>query len=166
MGDHGIIGTAEGAFDESFRVPLLFYSENSYFQENFVGRYDPGLLTANIDILPTLLDFLHIPNNQTTSPHEGQSLLRKISPERPLYMTSNPWSAHSQIYIQGGMKLRVDVRSGDTKLFNLTADPKERHEITTDDITAEQMKWAYDAYENVQRLSNEVDRKFGPIVAK
>ncbi|KAI9346461.1 alkaline-phosphatase-like protein [Obelidium mucronatum] len=160
MGDHGVVGTAEGPFDESFRVPLLFYSENKYFQENLVGRYDAAVPTASIDILPTILDFLHVPYDPATAAHEGQSLLRTISPDRPLYMTSNPWSQHSQIYIQNGMKLRLDVRSGDTKLYNLTADPKERHEITESELTDSQRQWAFGAYESMMMISDAVDLKF------
>ncbi|KAI9346462.1 alkaline-phosphatase-like protein [Obelidium mucronatum] len=160
MGDHGVVGTAEGPFDESFRVPLLFYSENKYFQENLVGRYDAAVPTASIDILPTILDFLHVPYDPATAAHEGQSLLRTISPNRPLYMTSNPWSQHSQIYIQNGMKLLLDVRSGDTKLYNLTADPKERHEITESELTDSQRQWAFGAYESIMRISGTVDSRF------
>ncbi|KAJ3130899.1 hypothetical protein HK100_007242 [Physocladia obscura] len=179
LGDHGILGTAEGSFREAFEVPLLFYSKNAEFQENVVkqswlenvngggGSRTSGAFASSLDVLPTILEFLGVSDpssssNGHVSLHEGISLLRDgiDASQRPLFLTSNPWNKHAQIYMEDGMKLVLDARSDSFKVYNLTADPLELGDIYEEQLTIEEKAWVEDAREKVFMANLIIEAKY------
>ncbi|KAI9346506.1 alkaline-phosphatase-like protein [Obelidium mucronatum] len=162
LGDHGIIGSGEGGYEESFRVPLLFYSENPTFKKLWVKRVD-DVPASNVDILPTVLDFLRVLQPEAGALHEGQSLLRNVSRSRLMYTISNPVSQHSQILLQDGWKLRRDVRSDERMFFDLNEDPLEQNRIFPGKMTGEQKEWVQKAYSKIMALNRDIERKYTPV---
>ncbi|KAJ3075510.1 hypothetical protein HDU98_007883 [Podochytrium sp. JEL0797] len=165
LGDHGgVVGTGEGGFEESFRVPLMFYSENPAFHRDWTRRVDPLFPASSIDLLPTVLDFLGLAEILDTSAHEGQSLLRPMSEHRALYSVSNPSSNHAQVFVEDHFKLKLEVNANVAHLFDSRRDPLEQHEILKGRYTTEERDWVKHARNSIREIDLDVDRKFGPYV--
>ncbi|KAJ3066002.1 hypothetical protein HDU98_010669 [Podochytrium sp. JEL0797] len=164
LSDHTVLGSSEGGFEEAFKVPLLFYSETPNFQSLARRVSNHENPSSNIDILPTILDFLQIPQPHNGHLHEGQSLLRAQAPHRALYSTGNPNMQHSQVYLQNGWKLVRDVRSDRRQFFDLDADPLEREEIGVRQQTEEQQEWSAVAYRRMLKIQKEVADKFNGLI--
>lgn len=157
LGDHGVVGTGEGFLEESFKVPLLFYSPVFSDWGSSIGNRRQ-IPVSNIDILPTVLDILNIdlPNDK----HEGRSLLlpEESFQNRTLYIISNPANRHSQIIIQNNWKLVKDVRAEKFRFFDLSADPFELngYNLPSDKLGRAQLDWIEYAKSEIQLIDETV----------
>ena len=117
--EHGHIKHCRTLFDSSIRVPLLLRIPGA--DARTVARP-----VENLDIVPTLLDYLGI---KTAIPFEGRSL-------RPL-IEKDATSGELQYGLQGALrsasdghfKLIQDLASGAVSLFDLAADPGETRDV-------------------------------------
>ena len=125
VGDHGeAFGQHPGVWshtfgfnEEMFRVPLLFW------QPKLIPPQVITFPTSHVDILPTLLDILGFPDDE--SRFQGESVLRG-TPRRKYIFTMD---AHSEYISAIGPqmdKVIVGFYKNYLGAFNLTKDPGEK----------------------------------------
>lgn len=119
--EHGHIKHCRTLFDNSIRVPLLLKIPD-------VEAKTVSLPVQNLDLVPTILDYLGI---ETGTVFEGRSL-------RPLLERDSRAAASELQYgMQGALrsasdgrfKLIQDLASGAVSLFDLAADPGETRDV-------------------------------------
>lgn len=119
--EHGHVKHCRTLFDSSIRVPLLLK----------IPGVDPQTISApvqNLDLVPTLLDYLGIGTAGYT--FEGRSL-------RPVLEDSKEASGELQYGLQGAFrsasdgryKLIQDLAAGTFALYDLEADPGEKADV-------------------------------------
>jgi lipoteichoic acid synthase len=123
VGDHGqAFGEHPGnhghsfeLYEENLRVPLLFVAPGTAL----AGR-SVEVPCSHLDVVPTLLDLLGIGT--------GPSLLRP-GPTAGRVHAFTDWGELLVAVRVGRWKLIHDVGSGSDRLFDLIADPHERHDV-------------------------------------
>ncbi len=120
--EHGHIKHCRTLFDTSIKVPLLMK----------VPGVEAGAVphpVENVDIVPTLLDYLEIGTAGLTL--EGESLRPLIEGEAPApedgrqLASQGPWRSIAD----GRFKLIHDLAGGNFALYDLTADPGETADV-------------------------------------
>ena len=125
--EHGHIKHCRNLFDTTVRTPLILR----------IPGVEPKQVAAaveNLDIVPTLLDYLGIETVGLTL--EGRSLRPLIeggeepepAAERRQYATQGPWRGVSD----GRYKLIHDLANGGFALYDLSADPGETRDVLRD----------------------------------
>jgi arylsulfatase A-like enzyme len=132
LNEHGEEGHGWELFNSTLRIPLIFYCPKI-----FPSAMRIDALSQSIDILPTILEILGIPDLNSV---EGQSLLpfineaQKKNNERFIFAESNkPKIVYGNLtryaVIDGKLKLiayyNADNEIVEYKLFNLEKDPEE-----------------------------------------
>ena len=132
LNEHGEEGHGWELFNSTLRIPLIFYCPKI-----FPSAMRIDALSQSIDILPTILEILGIPDLNGV---EGQSLLpfineaQKKNNERFIFAESNkPKIVYGNLtryaVIDGKLKLiayyNADNEIVEYKLFNLERDPEE-----------------------------------------
>jgi arylsulfatase A-like enzyme len=128
FGDHGGGGHGHSLFSELLHVPLVFHGPPGRF---VTGRVDEPV--SLVDVLPTLRALLDQPPGPRDEGVSLAGLLRGRSEgfDRPLFahleqfQTGRVWTAT----LQGEWK-RIALTPGRSLLFNLTDDPRERHDLS------------------------------------
>ncbi len=134
--EHYMIRHGVEIWEELVRVPLMFYVPG------IPARRVPQRRSA-IDIVPTLLDLMHVMWPTGEGPFDfisGRSLLDDMLPadgvpaeQRDILidMPAGPNNDERRAFIQGDLKLYVSngVRS---QLFDLAADPSEKRDLSGD----------------------------------
>ncbi len=136
FGDHGQESRSEhfeinkNLYQENLHVPLLIYAPGIEPK-----RIDTPC--SQIDLLPTLLDLLHL-----TGPHHslGRSLVRELPPA-PLFF-SHPFDGKIRAIRKENWKLILDGNSAE--LYDLSKDPDERNHLAN---PVEELKQEVDAYQ-------------------
>jgi len=140
--EHGFVGHGQSLYEELVRIPLIIKLPGviSLPQLRVAGKTAGGPV-CQIDIMPTILDFLNLDCPRTAL---GKSLL-------PLVFRDENWSNRmvfsEEILLQVGPYNIRSVRSGDWKfildqnlvegemsreLYNLEKDPRERVNLVTE----------------------------------
>jgi arylsulfatase len=125
---HEIQGHADEVFEEQLRVPLMLIPPGGLARPLHVSEPFPLL-----DLAPTLLELLGLP---ACDDFEGRSwaahlLLGAPAPLRPaIAQTATEISTLDAIH-DGRFKLIVDRRTGEVRLHDLLADPREEHPLDT-----------------------------------
>jgi hypothetical protein len=125
-GDHGeAFGQHEGnyghtlfLYEENVRVPLLVAAPGLIDEPTRVQR-----VASLVDLAPTVLDLLGLP---VPSGYQGRSLLGP-GPRMALFCTD--YSLGLVGLRDGRWKMIHELDSGRSQLFDLEADPEERHEL-------------------------------------
>jgi arylsulfatase len=86
-------------------------------------------LANNLDIVPTLLDYLGLPAAGQT--FDGKSLRPVIEKDQPIRRLSFGLQGVARIATDGTLKLTFDLATGRTHLFDLKADPGEKTDLST-----------------------------------
>lgn len=87
-------------------------------------------LAENLDIVPTILDYLGLPTkNQTFA---GSSLRPVIEKNRRVRRLSFGLQGVTRTVTDGTWKLAFDLATGRTKLFDLESDPGEKIDLSTE----------------------------------
>ncbi len=127
LGEHGEKSHGVMLYRESIHVPLLV---------KLPGNRRAGASVASpvqlIDVLPTLTDVLALP---TPPGLQGRSLLLEdVQAERPLFAeTLYPWLHYGWSDLASVIAGRFHYIHGpEPELFDMVADPAERHNILTD----------------------------------
>jgi arylsulfatase A-like enzyme len=131
--EHGHLGHGQNLHEELVRIPLIVAGPPPLGLRGVV-RSPVSLL----DVMPTLLELAGAPAPPRAA---GTSLLRTASeeragrgaPDRPLFAEvwdQDPGSSHRvwKMIRKGHEKLLLRVGADDTLLFDLAADPEERHD--------------------------------------
>jgi arylsulfatase A-like enzyme len=128
--EHGMV-----PFQQTAHVPLVLSQPGSLPEGLVVGQS-----VALVDLVPTLLDLLHVPAPPTL---QGRSLLPLVSGQetapRTAFMESG-YGAEPQLVARRGRWKLVHTRSaedrqasklGEWALFDLEADPEELHDVAS-----------------------------------
>jgi arylsulfatase A-like enzyme len=121
-----LYGTGHGHtfFEENIRVPLIVY------QPGVVAPRVIDERASLIDILPTITEFMDIPDS---APREGRSLVPALngeaSPERSLIFDSVAFGADKQAILSGDLKYIRSVHET-SLLFDLSVDPAEQYDVS------------------------------------
>lgn len=134
--DHGYPHHGVQLYEESVRVPWLV---------RWPGRIAPGGVisepVALVDLLPTLLGLLRIP---ASGPMPGRDLStallagHSLDPDHPVWLYRRPYDARTLFGVAvqgerfavrvGPWKLLAASEEGGAELYDLAADPRERHD--------------------------------------
>jgi hypothetical protein len=128
FGEHGAFNHGHHLFDEEVRVPLVLCAPPRF-------RLGPPRVLETpvglVDVMPTLLD---LAGTQSTYPRHGQSLVPHLRSGAPLprpWHFSEAWleDRHTAAVVLGCHKWLVDYDLGFEALFDVCADPQERHDL-------------------------------------
>ncbi len=126
-------------YDTVMKTPLIFWL--------------PGLdrslsvpaLAQNLDIVPTVLDYLGI--DAARYDLKGRSLRLLIEEERSIHRYVFGIQRHSRTVTDGRFKLTYNIKSGAVELFDLERDPAERLNVIArrpelgEELTAVLLRW-------------------------
>ena len=130
-------GHASFAYDVTLRVPLIFCGPG-------IGRgVHSKQLFRHVDILPTLLNYLHL-SPETDDGFEGKNLLAtlkdgsagegsEIYAETLVPTVRKPPEAEWRVLIRWPWKFVLRTQSNQEYLFNLEKDPYERNDVFSHD---------------------------------
>ena len=152
--EHGMIRHGFELWEELVRVPLIVKVPGVAARRVTARR-------SAIDVVPTLLDLCKVPfapraNNDFLS---GQSLLPDLlrapgapDPERPVFidMARGPYNAERQALIEQDLKLTVS-EGRVLGLYDLAADPAEKHDISSEKARLLPMRAALAALKSQRR---------------
>ncbi|MBW2390805.1 MAG: sulfatase [Deltaproteobacteria bacterium] len=117
--DHGALDHTKTLYDELMNVPLIV---------KLPGRA-PAVVdrpVALVDLLPTVTDWLEI---EPPDGVRGLSLLAEPTEPRPILLETQRLRRLRGV-VYGQHKLIVDLESGAVELFDLSADPDERNDLS------------------------------------
>ena len=125
--EHGSVLHSHTLYQELLHVPLIL---------RVPGWRDRGARIATpvsmIDLLPTLLELLHVPAPPGLRGHSLLPLLLepgRAHEPRPLLSEGYPFGRNQQSVSLDGFKLIRSLRSGRVELYDLEADPDERNDL-------------------------------------
>jgi arylsulfatase A-like enzyme len=122
--EHGLLKHGFQLYDESIRVPLIFYAPG------YLAPRRDARLVSGVDIAPTLLQVagLSVPEHML-----GASAL-DAEPQRDAVLITTHYVNQDQRGIRTRKwKLIEDLRTGETHLFDLERDPGERTNLYAGD---------------------------------
>jgi len=118
--EHGRVKHCNFLFDTEIKTPLLLRLPGQTTGQRITG------LTANIDIVPTVLDYLGI---ETTGQLDGRSLRPLVADGEPVNeLVFSTWGALRSVF-DGRFKLVFDLTNKRAQLFDLSADPGEQTDV-------------------------------------
>ena len=123
FGEHEIFNHASRLYDETLRVPMIFWNVPEQFK-----NFDITKSTSHLDIAPTILSLLELPKYPG---HQGTAIVRNSPltiPSLPIFFTIQSF-AHEEAVILWPYKLIFDHRSLNRELFNIEVDPLEQENI-------------------------------------
>ncbi len=124
MYEHGHFGHCRDlAFETVPKTPLFLRLPGT---EQGLRRQS---LANNLDIVPTLLDYLGLPAADHT--FDGRSLRPVIEKDQPVRRLSFGLQGVTRIATDGTLKLTFDLATGRTQLFDLKTDPGEKTDLST-----------------------------------
>lgn len=127
FGEHNEYGHSVFFYEETIKVPLIFYNENM-FEHKIIDRR-----VNLVDVMPTLLDLLHI---KIPAAVQGQSMLpmmrgKEEEKERTFYLESIygseelNWAPLTGL-IEDDYKF---ISAPEPELYNLKTDPEEKNNL-------------------------------------
>jgi arylsulfatase A-like enzyme len=122
------------------------------------GRIQPMVTdfpASTMDIMPTLVDLLDLPETSMLAVHDGESILPLFEGGTPQRTHPIPFTMKGTALIDGKFKLIQDGKGKSAKwaLFDLEKDPKE-----TTDVSQENP-------ERLEQMINEADRMLASVDA-
>ncbi len=134
-------------FDTVMKTPLFVWIPG------LEGRTVVEDLAQNLDIVPTILDYLEI---EVDSKLEGKSLRPLIEQESSVHRYIFGMQRYARTVTDGRFKLSYNIKTGDVGLWDLDRDPGERVNIVTrrpqlaEEMTAILLRW-------VEQVESDVD---------
>ena len=118
---HEVMGHGSSLFEESLRVPLVFWNPRLFQSQVRVNT--PG---AHVDLNPTLAQIFGVP---IPSDWQGASLFSEDHPRRA-YLQADMSSSQFGV-TDDRFKYVLDVSRGFERLYDLTTDPHEQRDVST-----------------------------------
>ena len=123
LGERGRYGHSHSVWQESLRVPFVVLA----FGRAGSGKLTRRSLASQVDIAPTLLDLLGMPQPTTW---QGASVRAADHGRYVYFQQAQLIGLIDKTSPEALYKHWVDTRSGQQYTFNLTADPAERTDLT------------------------------------
>jgi arylsulfatase A-like enzyme len=151
FGEHGYQNHGFGLHEHQLRVPLLIRVPG--FQARPIATR-----VSQIDLAPTLFELAGVPESDPLRMRldlRGQNVLYTLSgeerPPRPLHaeLTAGPYNPEQQVWMEGDWKLHVLGRRQDLRLYNVSRDGEERHDLSIRE--REKAKALFDAMTTYRR---------------
>lgn len=148
--DHdGVFNVHSVTYEEAFRVPLIFYTENKKWKDKLHYRAIDEHTATNLDILPTILNILtadadsdlkdpKLSSALTDAGYEGHSIFENYT-ERPKFSHGNP-GYHSVSYLYNAKKILRQAGASDV-VFDLSKDPHEDHPMRKSELPPDMAEW-------------------------
>jgi lipoteichoic acid synthase len=121
FGQHGNLIHASDIYDENVRVPLLLINPGLYSGE--INEAVAGL----VDVAPTIADVLGIPS---AASWQGRSVFERDRSGRAYFFS--PYSRYLFGLRQANLKMVLDGESDRARVYDLSVDPGETHDIAGD----------------------------------
>lgn len=164
-GDHGeAFGQHPGnwahsrqSYNENYQTPALLW-QPKLFAPRVIDFY-----TSHIDIMPTLLDAMHIPHNPALM--QGESLWQTSLRRRYLFLYGNENTLSTLSYT--GIKLQYSFKHQKCWVFDLSTDPNENQRMDCSEYPVQQhatvlfRKYQTDILEFYNRASTPGQSVFG-----
>lgn len=158
LGDHGRIGHGHTLYRETTAVPLLIHAPGRVPAGRVLGR------ASLLDVVPTVLELAgladEIPKLGTL---DGRSLVPWLqsgdegqgepAPARLLHLDFD--SGHGLAYLEGDQKLLLSKGPYAKQVFDLAADPGERHDRFAELAEPERGRLALELARNYNQLSRD-----------
>jgi arylsulfatase len=121
--DHGHVGHCRDlVYENLLRTPMVMRLPGG---PRGVVR---GGLALNLDVVPTLLDYLRVPH--APEAFDGRSLRALLEDGVAPRAVAFAAQGRARVVTDGTLKLRLDLESGETQLFDLATDPAERVDVS------------------------------------
>jgi len=126
--EHGGYGHGHSLFDELVQVPFIVTGPD------IPPRRDPTPMSA-VDLMPTLADFMEVDHDSHWRGVSVATALRAgVEPERvsPVFAQGTNFYCRPeplQMLVRGNWKAVRGARSGEITLYNIAADPDEKHSL-------------------------------------
>ena len=126
-------------YDTVMKTPLLFWVPG--LERSLTIRE----LAQNLDIVPTLLDYLQI--DDSAYDLKGKSLRPLIEQTRSIHRYVFGMQRHARTVTDGRFKLSYNIKSGEVKLYDLDRDPNEQMNIIArrpalaNELTSVLLRW-------------------------
>ncbi|MBS0364429.1 MAG: sulfatase-like hydrolase/transferase [Proteobacteria bacterium] len=121
LGEHGIFGHANSVREELLKVPVIFVAYGHQ-----IGTFSAHVVASQIDIAPTILAELDIPQPETW---EGHPLQAPFQPS-VTYFEERSYIGLLDPRMPGRLwKYWVDRDRGNEFAFDLSVDPHEKHNL-------------------------------------
>jgi arylsulfatase A-like enzyme len=126
LGEHGFIGHAPQLYEEALHIPLIVRLPRG---TGPAGLRVQGLVDL-LDLGPTLVDIFGTPAGKARM--EGRSLLPMLAGAagKPVLIARTMAERPAYSVREGRYKLIHSLRDGVSRLFDLTADPLERSDLS------------------------------------
>lgn len=149
LGDHGHYvgepkrrtGGLRGSYEPNLHTPLVLLNRKLFPKTLASGARRNQRLGSHIDLVPTMLDALHLAQEPR---HQGQSLLSQQFEPRRVFFGAD--SGRYVGFIDGNKKLTTSTRGKHVEYYDLAADPMELHDL------------AKEHREEVERLAKQAVR--------
>ena len=128
FGQHGTFGHGLGSYDETYRVPVVFW------QPKLIKPQVIKFPTSHVDILPTLLDLLGL--RYDPSRFQGDSVLRGVPNRKYIFMMDELVDCISAI-TPDMKKVTLSFNNNVSTVFNLATDPAEKNPLNQIDFPGE-----------------------------
>ena len=132
LGDHNVDGHGSSVFEEQVRTPFLIYDPR--LKERPLSDRTHRDVMGNVDLVPTLTTLAGLPSNPLDHGHSLTSLLLRPQEEKIAwpysYTLANGNAGTRGVVTQARHKLTLSPRRGVSSLYDLGADPRERHDVS------------------------------------
>jgi arylsulfatase A-like enzyme len=122
--EHGLLRHGFQLYDETIRVPLIFY------WKNHLDAQVKNVIASGIDIAPTIMDLC---GQDMPSSMLGSSLLRKKN-DKPILFCTHFINQNQRGMRMGKWKLIENAATGEIKVFDMGNDPGERQNLFNDSL--------------------------------
>jgi len=122
----GLQGNKGSLYEGGIRVPGII---------EWPGHIEPMVTdfpASTMDIMPTLVDLLDMPEDSLLAVHDGESIAALFRGETPKRERLIPFTSKGSAFIDGNFKILRMKGVADWKMFDLASDPGE-----TKDVSAE-----------------------------
>ncbi|WP_411822244.1 sulfatase-like hydrolase/transferase [Leptospira sp. 'Mane'] len=141
--EHGYIGHVESNHIETVSIPMFFYIPKQLRTQtrDQILKINRDRNVANIDIIPTIIDFLGLGERKDIIPYraklEGKSLLTAIPQDRTIFIANNNETSLyrvglSFVYKNLHYMLRLNKTSPTEELYDYTKDKNETNDLWKD----------------------------------
>ncbi|RMG39762.1 MAG: hypothetical protein D6719_12595 [Candidatus Dadabacteria bacterium] len=135
--EHGLVNHAGYLYEEAIKVPLVIYGD-----KRAVPLDQAQSPVGHIDIAPTILEFLGLPNYDS---FQGKSIV-SLQPDKNSSLWQRPLFITVQLVVQEDCliywpwKYCHNIRDAKSRLFNLDRDPRETQNLITSQHNAQIVK--------------------------